>query len=151
MHVAWTIESVRDADVTPDAVFALYADPATWSTWGHNAKWARAEGAVVEGGTVDVRANYGKVYPCRILRLVDGRLLVLEARPPGLLVTQTYEVEDRPGGAQVRHALEISGRLSGLLRLCGAPWLYRRLLDREVEQVIRLAADPQGSPRNDVR
>ena len=92
--------------------------------------------------TVDVRANYGKVYPCRIRRLVGGRLLVLEARPPGLLVTQTYEVEGNTLGAHVRHAIEVSGRLSGLLRLGGAPWLYRRLLDREVEKVIRLAADP---------
>ena len=142
--MSWTIESVRDAAVAPDAVFALYADPATWSRWGHNATWARADGPLVEGGSVDVRANYGKVYPCRIRRLVDGRLLVLEARPPLLLVTQTYEVQGRAGGALVRHALEISGRLSGILRFGGAPWLYQRLLDREVEKVIRLAADPEG-------
>lgn len=128
----------------PD-VYRLYADPSTWSDWGHNAKWARADGPLVQGGTVDVRANYGKVYPCRIRRLVADRVLELEVRPPLLTVVQTYEVEARPDGARVRHALELSGPLSGILRLGGAPWFYQRLLDREVEKVIELAADRSGS------
>ena len=137
--MSWKIESVRHAEVAPEAVYALYADPATWSRWGHNATWARADGPLAEGGTVEVRANYGKVYACRIRRLVDGRLLVLEARPPALLVTQTYEVEGSADGAHVRHAIEVLGGLSGLLRIGGAPRLYRRLLDRELDKVIRLA------------
>ena len=103
------IESVRDAAVAPADVFRLYADPSTWSEWGHNAKWARASGPLVEGGTVAVKAGYGKVYPCRIRSLVDGRSLVLEARPPFMIVIQTYDVEPTAAGAHIRHALEISG------------------------------------------
>jgi uncharacterized protein YndB with AHSA1/START domain len=64
------IESERDAAVAPQDVFRLYADPSTWSEWGHNAKWARADGRLVDTGTVDVKAGYGKVYSCRIRRLV---------------------------------------------------------------------------------
>ena len=143
--MTWTIETVREAPVAPADVFRLYADPSTWSEWGHNAKWARAEGPLVEGGTVDVRANYGKVYPCRVRRLVADRALELEVRPPMLTVVQTYEVEERPDGALVRHALELSGRLSAMLRLGGAPRLYQRLLDREVEKVIELAGAHNGS------
>ena len=143
--MTWMIESIRDAAVAPAAVFRLYADPSTWSDWGHNAKWARADGPLVEGGNVDVRANYGKVYPCRIRRLVADRALVLEARPPQLTVIQTYELEQRAdGSARVRHALELSGRLSGILRLGGAPWFYQRLLDREVAKVIELAGAHSG-------
>src|SRR3989304_1803858 len=115
--VTWMIESVREANVATADVFRLYADPSTWSEWGHNAKWARAEGPLVEGGTVDVRANYGKVYPCRGGRLVAARALELEVRPRIVTVFQTYEVEERPDGALVRHALELSGRLSAMLRL----------------------------------
>jgi uncharacterized protein YndB with AHSA1/START domain len=137
--VTWAIQTARDTSVVPAAVFRLYADPSTWSAWGHNAKWARANGPLVEGGTVDVRANYGKVYQCRIRRLVPDRALVLEVRTPLFSVTQTYAVDERADGARVQHALELSGRLSGILRLCGAPWLYQRLLDREVEKVIALA------------
>jgi hypothetical protein len=77
-----------------------------------------------------------------IRQLVDDRLLVLEVDPPQVHVVQTYAVEPTPDGARVRHALEISARLSGDLRVCGVPWLYQRLLDREVEQVIAMAAIP---------
>src|SRR6476659_2013568 len=73
--MGWTIEAVREADVASDAVWHLYAEPATWSQWGHNATWARADGPLVLGGTVDVRANYGTVYHCRIRRLEEGRAL----------------------------------------------------------------------------
>jgi uncharacterized protein YndB with AHSA1/START domain len=140
------IETVREAALSPADVYRLYFDPSTWSDWGHNAKWARADGPLVAGGTVDVRANYGKVYRCRIRRLVADRALELEVRTPIYRVTQTYEVEGQPDGARVRHALEVSGRLSGILRLGGAPWLYQRLLDREVEKVIELAGANSGSP-----
>jgi uncharacterized protein YndB with AHSA1/START domain len=101
------IESVRDAAVAPADVFRLYADPSTWSRWGHNAKSAYADGPLVEGGTVDVRAGYGKVYPCRIRRLVAGRALELEVRPPLMTVINTYEVEPTADGAHIRHALEV--------------------------------------------
>ena len=144
--MTWTIEASREAGVTPADVFRLYADPSTWPKWGHNATVARAEGPLVEGGTVEVRANYGRVYPCRIQRFEPDGLLVLEVRPPGLRVVQTYDVTRAPGGARVRHALEISGRLSGMLRIGGAPRLYQRLLDREVDKVIGLAASRAHHP-----
>jgi uncharacterized protein YndB with AHSA1/START domain len=138
--VTWTIESVRDAAVTPADVFRLYRDPATWSQWGHNATWARADGPLVEGATVDVRAGYGKVYECDIRRLVPDRVLELEARPPLIRVIQTYEVEPAPGGSRVRHALEISGPLSGPMRLFRVDRVYQGWLDKEVGRVIEMAA-----------
>ena len=132
--------------MAPADVFRLYADPSTWSEWGHNAKWARADGPLVEGGTVDVKAGYGKVYPCRIRRFVAGRALVLEARPPMLLVVQTYEVEPTPDGAHIRHALEISGPLAGPTRLIRVDRIYQGWLDKEVERVIEMAMAGRLAP-----
>jgi uncharacterized protein YndB with AHSA1/START domain len=105
------IETVRNAAVAPADVFRLYVDPSTWSEWGHNAKWARADGPLVEGGTVDVKAGYGKVYPCRIRRLVAGRALELEARPPFMAVLQTYEVEPTAGVRESGTHSRYRGRL----------------------------------------
>ena len=56
-RMSWSIEAVREAPVTPEAVFARMRNPRHGATWGHNATWARADGPLVEGGTVDVRAN----------------------------------------------------------------------------------------------
>lgn len=138
------IESVRDAAVAPADVFRLYADPSTWSEWGHNAKWARADGPLIEGGTVDVKAGYGTVYPCRIRRLVAGRALELEARPPLITVIQTYEVEPTADGAHIRHALEISGPLAGPMRLVRIDRIYQGWLDKEVAKLIEMAGGPSG-------
>ena len=146
--VSWLIESVRDAPVDPAAVWRLYADPSTWPVWGHNAKWARAEGPLVEGGTVDVKAGYGKVYRCRIRRLVAGRAIVFEVRPPLITVIQTYEVEPTSEGAQIRHAIEISGPLAGLMQLLRVDKVYQGWLDKEVGKLVEIAAArsrPAGS------
>jgi hypothetical protein len=141
--VSWTIESVREADVDPAAVFALYADPETWSRWGHNATWAHADGPLVEGGTVDVRANYRTVYHCLIRRFEPGRALELVVKPAGLTIINVYEVEPTGSGARIRHAFEVSGPLASLTRL-PLSGMYRRQLDHEVAAVIRIAADPDA-------
>lgn len=137
--MSWMIESIRDAAVAPANVWRLYADPSTWSEWGHNAKWAHADGPLVEGGTVDVKAGYGRVYACHIRRLVAGRVLEFEARPPLMLVIQTYEVEPTTDGAHIRHILEICGPLSGPTRLIRLPQIYQGWLDKEVGKVIEMA------------
>ena len=139
--MSWTIESIQEADVDPAAVFALYADPSTWGAWGHNATWARSDGPLVEGGTVDVRAGYGTVYHCKIRRFVPGRALELVVRPAFLTIINTYEVEPSPIGARVRHAFDVSGPIAGVARLALAR-AYRRQLLHEVAAVIRLAKDP---------
>ncbi len=142
--MTWMIESVREATVATADVFRLYVDPSTWSEWGHNAKWARADGPLVEGGTVEVKAGYGKVYPCRIRRLVAGRALELEALPPFMTVIQTYEVEPTAKGARIRHALEISGPLAGITRLVRLNRIYQGWLDKEVGKLIDMAGRPSG-------
>ena len=139
--MGWSIEAVREAPVPPDAVFALYADPATWGEWGHNATWARADGPLVEGGTVDVRAGYGKVYPCLIRRLVPDRALELVVRPPGMTIINVYEVEPTPsGGSRIRHAFQIEGPMGTFARLIGLGRVYTKKLQAEVEAVARMAA-----------
>ncbi len=147
--MTWTIESVRHADVDPAAVFALYAEPATWSRWGHNATWARSEGPLVEGGTVDVRAGYGTVYRCRIRRLEPGRALELVVRPAFLTIVNVYEVDPDAGGSRIRHAFEVSGPLASATRILGLDRMYQRRLDDEVAAVARMAADPGGADQID--
>ena len=138
--MSWTIESVREADVDPASVFALYADPETWGRWGHNATWARSDGPLVEGGTVDVRAGYGTVYHCLIRRLVPGRVLELVVRPAFMTIINVYTVEPVPQGARVRHAFEVSGPLASITRVALGR-RYQRSLDAEVADVVRLAAN----------
>ena len=144
------IEAVQDAAVDPAAVFDLYADPSTWSAWGHNATWAEADGAMAEGGIVRVRAGYGTVYRCLIRRFEPGRALELVVKPAGLTIVNVYEVEPRSAdGSRIRHAFEVSGPIAGIARV-GLARRYQRQLVEEVAAVIALASDPgRRSERRD--
>jgi hypothetical protein len=139
-HMAWTIEATGTSTAAPSAVFALYADPETWTSWGHNATRARARGPMEVGGIVEVRANYAKVYPCVIRRFDRDRALDLEVRPPGMTILNVYEVEPGAGGgSRIRHAFEISGPMGAFGRLVGLGRVYRRKLEAEVAAVARMA------------
>ena len=137
--MAWSIEAVGTAKLSPERVFSFYADPSTWGAWGHNTRWARARGSVEEGATVDVKAGYGKVYPVLIRRLVPDRYIECEVRPPGMLVVNSYAVEPAGDGVTIRHRIEVSGRFAGPAKAIGFDRIYTRLLKREIANLIALA------------
>jgi hypothetical protein len=120
-------------------VYALYLDPSTWSVWGHNVRWARARGPLIEGGTVDIRPKYPVTYHGRILRLVPGSLLRIEVKPVGMRIVNVYEIEPIAGGSRIRHAFEMSGPLAWPLRWLGVARLYQKSLDDEIGHCIELA------------
>jgi hypothetical protein len=137
--MAWSIEAKGRTPLAPEDVFAFYVDPSTWGAWGHNTKWARARGPVVEGATVDVKAGYAKVYPVLVRRVVPNRSIECEVRPPGMLVVNSYAVEPVADGSSILHRIEVSGRFAGIARAIGFDRLYTRLLQREIAKLIELA------------
>ena len=142
--MSWSIESVREGPVRPEDVYRFYVDPSTWGHWGHNTRWARADGPLAVGSVVRVKAGYGAVYPVRILRLEPDRLIVCEVRPRGLLITSSFEVTPTGAGARLTHTIDVGGRFAGLTRALGFPWLYRRLLAKETRRLVALVSE-QGS------
>src|SRR5687767_3925742 len=135
----WGISSWAVAPVPPEAIYAFYVDPSTWGSWGHNTRWARARGPLVEGSIVDVKAGYGKVYPVLMRRVVENRYVECEIRPPGMLVETTFSVEPADGGSRVEHTISVSGRFSGITKLIGLDRLYKKLLHKEIAKLIALA------------
>ena len=142
--VAWSIEAVAEARLSPERVFAFYVDPSTWGEWGHNTRWARARGPVEEGAIVDVKAGYAKVYPVLVRRLVPNRYIECEVRPPGMLVVNSYAVAPSSDGVEIRHRIEVSGRFAGVAKAFGFDKLYTRLLKREIARLIALATRSGG-------
>ena len=137
--MSWTIEASHEAPLAPADVFGYYLDPSTWGKWGHNTKWARARGPVVEGATVDVKAGYGKVYPVLVRKLKRDRYIECEVRPPGMVVVNRYAVEPSELGVRIRHGIEVSGRVAGLTKALRLDKLYTQLLMKEISRLIALA------------
>ena len=136
----WTISSAAEAPVPPERIFAFYTDPTTWGSWGHNTRWGRARGPVVEGSIVDVKAGYGKVYPVLMRRVVQDRYVECEIRPPGMLVETTFSVEPSAQGSRIEHTISVSGTFSGITKLIRLDRLYAKLLAKEITKLIALAS-----------
>ena len=137
--MSWSIEASAEARLSPADVFAYYVEPSTWGKWGHNTRWARARGPVVEGATIDVKAGYGKVYPVLVRKIEQDRYIECVVRPPGMVVVNRYAVEPSGGGVRIRHGIEVSGRIAGLTRAMQLDKLYTRLLRKEIRRLIALA------------
>ena len=72
---------------------------------------------------------------------MTGRAIEFEVRPPLITVIQTYEVDPTPEGAHIRHAIEVSGPLSGIMRVLRVHRIYQGWLDKEVTKLIAMARD----------
>ena len=136
--MSWSIESVRDAELTPADVFSLYTDPSTWSSWGHNTRGARADGPLVEGSIVRVQAGYRRTWDVLVRRLDPDRFIETEVRPPGLTVVQRFELEPTESGVRIRHEIEVSGKAAGFTGLTLKP-IYRRWLEKETRRLVEVA------------
>lgn len=136
--MSWSIESIREAELAPAEVFALYTDPSTWGSWGHNTRSAHADGAVVEGATVHVEAGYRRTWDVLVRRLEPDRLIETEVHPPGLDIVQRFEVGPTATGVRIRHGIEVDGWAAGFTRLTLKP-LYQRWLEKETGRLVALA------------
>ena len=136
--MSWSMESVREAALTPAEIFSLYVDPSTWGDWGHNTRWARADGPVVEGSTVHVKAGYGKVYAVLIRRVIPDRYVGCEVRPRGMVLTNSFSVEPAPRGVRIRHEIQVSGAIAPLVRVL-LKRLYTRSLAKETRRLVEVA------------
>ena len=146
--MTWSIESDRVAALPPSDIWALYVDPSSWGSWAHATRAAWADGPLVVGSTVHVKADYGRVWQVRVREMVEDRLIETEVRPPGLLVVQRFEITPLGADVRVRHEIEVSGAAAGFAGLLLKP-LYRRRLERETERLVTLARarrapDPRG-------
>ena len=136
--MSWSIESVREAGLTPAEVFSLYADPSTWGSWGHNARAAHADGPVVEGAIVHVQAGYRKTWDVLVRALVPDRLIETEVHPPGLDLVQRFELEPTTSGVRIRHTIDVSGWAAGFTGLTLKP-VYQRWLEKETRDLVEYA------------
>lgn len=136
--MSWSMESVREAELTPAEVFSFYLDPSTWGSWAHNTRGAHADGPVEEGAIVHVDAGYRKTWAVLVRRIEPDRLIETEVHPPGLDLVQRFELEPTGSGVLIRHRIEVSGWAAGFTGITLRP-LYVRLLAKETARLVELA------------
>jgi hypothetical protein len=134
----WRIESAHEVAATPEAVYQLYTDPATWA---HHTRSARTDGALDVGSTVDVTDGFGHTWHVRIERLEPDRHMTCVNRDMGFVITSTYDVTTTPHGCRIHHVIELGGPLELLYRPLQP--VYGRLLRNETRRLAALAREPR--------
>jgi hypothetical protein len=136
--MTWSIESVRETDLSPAEIYRIYSDPSTWGSWGGNTRHARADGPVGEGSIVHVTAGYGRSWPVLMRRMEPDRFVECVVKPPALTVVRRFELTSTAKGVRIRHEIEVSGRAATFTRLTLKP-IYARLLAKETRRLVEYA------------
>lgn len=106
----------------PSALFARWADMATWPEWNSDIEWVRLDGAFAEGSTGVLKPKGGPKVKFVIERLVPDREFVDVSKLLGARLTFAHHTAIRAdGGSTVDVEITITGPLG---------WLWTRILGK---------------------
>ncbi len=115
MHAIPITTSHADSQASSEALFARWADMATWPEWNADTEWARLDGPFAEGSTGILKPKGGPKVKFAIERLVPGREFVDVSRLPGARLTFAHSVKELPaGGCTVDVTVSMAGPLRRL-------------------------------------
>jgi hypothetical protein len=99
-----------EADVSADAVWALYDDVSTWPDWDAEAEWVTREGRFEAGAAGQMKFKGQEPLDYRLAKVEPGREFVDET-PVGPLVVRVSHRLEPLGRERVRvtYAAEIDG------------------------------------------
>jgi hypothetical protein len=117
---------------SPEAIWALWADPSHWPKWNAQIQQAEVDGELLPGAPVTIKYRRGGRVRFEVVALEPGRLLIVEARFPGARLGHEHRVERRGKGAETNHRLYIRGPLWPLFALL----LGRKRMRRSVVEFI---------------
>ncbi|RZS89568.1 uncharacterized protein YndB with AHSA1/START domain [Motilibacter rhizosphaerae] len=136
-----TYEHSLDAACSADAVWALYADPESWTEWDGGVDRQEFDGPLATGTTGRFTPSGADPLPFTIEHAEPGRGFTDVFELPGATLRGTHTLTPLPeGGTRITHRVELSGPAADEL----APVLMPDITDGVPETVAalaRLAAD----------
>src|SRR5919198_1625427 len=110
MTPTYSYSHVVEADVAPDAVWALYEDVSTWPAWDAQAEWVTRDGPFAVGSAGEMKFRGMDPLAYRLTRVEPLREFVDETPVGDLLVRVSHLLEPLGAGRlRVTYAAEIDG------------------------------------------
>ena len=105
--MAFTYAHSITTHATPDALWALYADPTTWPTWDPDAELITLDGpfATGSGGTMKFTGQDPLRYT--LADVEPGRRFTDVTSVPGATIRFGHRIEPLAQGVRLTHELEI--------------------------------------------
>jgi hypothetical protein len=132
------IHSERSS-ASPEAIWALWADPGRWPEWNPQIERAEVDGELLPGAAVTIKFRRGGNVRFQVVALDPGRLLIDEARFPGARLGHEHRVRRRGKEVEIIHRLYVRGPLWPLFALLLGRKRMRRLVVEFIERERELA------------
>jgi uncharacterized protein YndB with AHSA1/START domain len=132
--------------VSPEALWARWADPDTHPEWSHDLAWVRLEEPMAPGARGHLRPKGGPRSAFAVTELVPDRTFADTTHLPGARLTFRHHAEPAPGGAQVTVTVTVEGVLArAWSRILGAA-ATRTGIATDLDQLVTLlAAAPRAT------
>lgn len=106
----WDYEYSATAQVTPHAVWTLWADPLTWHTWNDGVGDVEVHGPFAPGTAFTMTPPDEDTIHMRITEVVPDKAWIDVCEMPGLTITTYHLIDDLGGGrTKVTYRTEIAG------------------------------------------
>lgn len=138
-------EASADTTASPEAIWAVWTDPAHRPRWHPRLEWATLDGPLAVGTEGRWKPDRARALSVRVAEVVPGRRLVFDGihGPPVARGHYEYELLPAPGagGSRIVHRVRLSGPLAApIARLFGRA-LGVSATPQAVAAVIALADD----------
>ena len=106
----WTYEFSATAEVTPSAVWTLWADPLSWHTWNDGVGEVEVHGPFAAGTAFTMTPPGEDAIHMTITEVVSDQAWIDVCELPGLAITTYHLIDDLGGGrTKVTYRTEITG------------------------------------------
>jgi hypothetical protein len=109
-----------DSTAAASAVFARWADTASWPEWNIDTEWVRLDGPFVEGASGLLKPRGGPKVKFVVQKLIADREFVDVSQLPGARLTFAHLLTSRPDGGC---SIDVTVTMTGPLR-----WVWTRIL-----------------------
>jgi uncharacterized protein YndB with AHSA1/START domain len=105
----WHAKHEMTAAVSPDRVWQLWSDVASWKAWNPDVRDCAVDGAFAAGSTVRMVLGDGTAVPLELVDVRAGRSFTDRAEIDGVVLTTLHTIEDAGTGQRITYALEVDG------------------------------------------
>lgn len=126
----WSFENTQTTSAAPEAVWARYADPASWPQWDHEIEYVTADGPLEVGTTGRLKPAGGPVTRFVYTEVEPGVSFTDVTKLPLARLTFRHRIEPTADGCRFTHTVTITGPLSPL---------FARVIGRKIEAGLATA------------
>jgi Polyketide cyclase / dehydrase and lipid transport len=106
----WTTEHTIETTASPEAIWRLWSDVATWPEWNEDIEKIEISGPFAVGSTIAMTPKGQDTVELRIAEASESHLFIDEAEFPDVVVRTVHRIDPLGGDrSKVIYRMEISG------------------------------------------